>query len=292
MKKIVSIVLILFLLCGCAAKQSGGADGEQTQSQSPTEKESSGRTVHVSAMYSPTPVTELVADSTCIFEGTFLREESIDGMPYTWLLVFHLDRVLKGELTGDTVSVRTSMLELTEDVKYLVFCNGSGSVFEGKQTILSSSDAVSQGPYGLNVQSGLMGTEGKTYDDVVLAVEMVIASDQSNTASGGQADFCASDDLREIYDFSNTVVVAVPTAISFNGVGDRTTYECSVERTLKGEQFETILVTAMKDSLELGQSVLLLLTQHDAGSRAMVISSQNSVYPADSDEARQILSFS
>ena len=196
-------------------------------------------------------------------------------------------KVIRGSGCEGTVILRgLSESAFSAGREYLVFAGRSTSVFLGYdyyavETIICDA--------GTGVYEGSISGNTRNFAESCSYAEKYI-KDHPYTGSDELAhDYCRSDDVLDVYDFSTDVFIGKITGIALNVTGFSTTYTVECKKRLKGGGSGNVLVTAFKDSLTEGSEYLFLLTGEENGT-AFVVSSKRSVFPTDSEEYVRITS--
>ena len=241
-----------------------------------------------SASYAPWTIEDFIDNYPYVLEGVPVKGDAGEEQ-------LEIRRVYQGDIAADSVvSFRyqgavSFPAPAAGDDRFLIFAEPAASVFEN--AFYFRLGAVIY-PLGDSINANhMLGLEGCSYDDVIEKVTAYTASHPYSRAVYTAGDFCPSDDIREIFDFSSAVIEAVPQVVLIDTVPDRTTYICQVKDVLKGEDMETATVLTAKHAMKPGEAYLLLLTTPGPDSSTFIIAAQNSVFPADSGEAAQIRSF-
>lgn len=276
MKKLFIVFLILMLLLSACSAQR---------------KDPVPQTTFSSVSRTALNLEQTIEMFPYIFEGTPLTSEPYPASDTDVLMDVLVEKSYIGNLEeGTTIRFRTmdpALFPIGE--KRLIFAEAAGSVFADLFYLYSSTAIY---PVADSVNTGMIyGAEGKTYEEVIREVEEYVKKHQRTAETTIEGDYCKSNDLQEIYDFSLLAAEVIPQTILIDEVADRTTYICEVTDVLKGDDIETITVTVPKRAMELDASYILLLSKPSADSGVYVISAQRSVFLADSEEAELIRSF-
>lgn len=236
-------------------------------------------------------IEEVIESSPYIFEATILSNTILDGGDRGAEIRVQIEQEYYCDLQrNDVVTIRSMYPDLfPEGEKRLIFAEPAASVFDESFYYISG---IALYEVGETVNKGVLSCfDNMSYEEIIQTVESYAKEHAFEKEINIEGNFCSSDDLMEIYDFSLLAAEVIPQTILIDEVADRTTYICEVTDVIKGECMETMTVTVPKHAMELGASYVLLLTKPGPDSGVYTISAQRSVFPADSEEAEMIRSF-
>ncbi|MBQ1684419.1 MAG: hypothetical protein II072_02775 [Clostridia bacterium] len=233
--------------------------------------------------------------SPYIFEGVCLSAPDSAGdtdmyspMPS---YVFRVERVFRGDLEpGDEIIVRSAEdFGFAVGKTHLILAEAYASVFEQIELYFAPLAACREDRNGVILGDDLVGLEQLDHDSVIEYLTGMLPSHPYTGTGTVTGAYCTSTTLPAIVDYSDLIISVRPERVLINEFHARTTYLCTVTDTFKGSCEETIRVTAFKNSMQLGDSYLLLLIQPDPAYAFYELSSVKSVLPLSSDEAQAVI---
>ena len=279
MKKImVFFLLVLIVMSGCSNNKAASERNDlNLQSSS-------------SLSRAAWTIEDMMENEPYTFEGTCLSKEPLPENGASELLEIRVDKVYQGDLTENvTIQLRTMQSSLFPVGKcFLIFAEAGASVFSDSEYLISNASLYSEGD---SVNDGIfIDTDDLSYEEVICKVEEYVMTHQGVKEIDVQGAFCKSEEINEIYEFSDFVLEVEPYEILIDG-NDRTTYNCNVINTIKGQTNNTVTVIVFKNAMEIGQKYVLMLTKPSPESGVYIVSSNKSVMLAGSLEAEQIVSY-
>lgn len=284
MKKTILVLLsLLFVLSACSNMNISNEHDTRSQNITPIQN-----TASVSR--APETLEQMLNSFPCVFEGTCLKHGPAPDSGPSSLMDVKIEKVYQGDLTeGDRVTVSTIVPDLFPIGRScLIFAEPRENIFWQMSYLASNSTLYQKGD--IVNQDVIMGLDNLSYEDVIQLVEEYVNRHPYENNDIVEGVYCKSNDLHEIFDASSAVLEVVPEIIIYNGLPDRTTYSCQVNRALKGDSEDSVMIISFKDSMEVGKHYILLL-QLPQESSVFIPTAQNSVFPADSEEAELICSF-
>ncbi len=282
MKKIISALLSLTVFfTGCSSFSSQTPDILEIYPSNSSEK------YYTDMEYEGWTIEQYIENSQNIFWGTCTNiTERKDN--HVGVIGFQIKRVLKGDYDPEFSDFMTSYSEaFTLGQEYLIFCNKEASVFSGSDFYGISLVLFDQN--GKLVNEAIQELTAKTVlevnDYIGRYMNLHPATDDGRIRYG---DYCRSENLIEIYNYSSYALLLKITDILDNQLDDRTTYSFSVSAEYKGHVKDEEWLIAQKDSLHVGEEYLLLLNKPDATALFFIPSSRSSIYAADSAEVLTI----
>ena len=231
-------------------------------------------------------MVQIVESTPYIFTGTCteVKEIGYGGAEIT----FKYDKVYQGNIENETVILRSMYAEPFENGRnYLIFAIKSTSVFAGYE-YYSVEALYCDGTLGS--YADFISDATGTLNDVCRQLEECLTNHKYTGDYAVEGEYCKSEDISEIYDYSSDVLLVTVTGVFANESEDRTVYEFTTDKAYKGGIDEINKVVAEKNSLENGKQYILLLVKADDDSLFYVISSKNSVILPDSDDAKILAS--
>ena len=285
MKRLIILLFsIVFTFLGCACSNQDAEDNTNLLDESKTNRPISG----IDVQWSGWTIEQFVDSSSCVFYGKCIsKTESTIRQELT----FEIEEVYKGKY-DPLVSEFTALKSITFNVgnHYLLFCGLDASVYSGEDHY-GISTAVCDDDYGL-YHEGIFNLNLSSLEEVREYVYHYIADHPTDNKVPVNNDYCRSDDLRDIYDYASTVIVAKILGITDDSNTDRTSYSFEVKEILKGDTDGELWITAFKDSLKIGEDYILLLDKPEKTSVFFKMCSRKSIIPVMSEEAALIRSFS
>ncbi|MBR5714659.1 MAG: hypothetical protein IKX58_07735 [Clostridia bacterium] len=221
-----------------------------------------------------------------IFKGVCV-ESNLNEERLAADLSVRVAKVFRGNIHEDDVLfVRADDISFVKDEEYLFMTIPMASVYEDIE-LYYQADSVFPMTEGGSYEGYLKDISGLSNDELTAKLEEYVSENEYRGEYNMLGSYCKSDDVNEVFDFSDCVVKVKVKSVFLDSISDRTTYVCTVLESVKGKASEEINVTAFKNSLEDGKEYLLLLMGSEESGYTM--SSKISVLDADSEQATLIL---
>lgn len=280
MKRIVLIVVAAAMtaLCvGCASEEEGrqalSDNGKTYVSSEGTLKED-------------TSFTNCIDAAPVIFKGVCV-ESSLNEERLSADLSVRVAKVFRGDIHEDDVLfVRADDTSFAKDEEYLFMTIPMASVYEDIE-LYYQADSVFPMKEGGSYEGYLKDIKGLSNDELSAKLEEYVSNNEYMGEYNMLGSYCKSDNVNEVFDFSDCVVRVKVKSVFLDSIPDRTSYVCTVLESVKGKASGEINVTAFKNSLEEGKEYLLLLMGSEENGYTM--SSKISVLDVDSEQAALIL---
>ena len=248
------------------------------------------REVFAEAEWTGWNLEQFIQNSTNVFLGKCSYQETGSGPSGTNTvnLRFSIEENLKGIIDTEVKSFRAIPdISYQEGCEYLVFCGRDASVFSG-QDIYGISAVVWENN-GILIHEGIYNfPEAQNLRGVVDIVRKHVSDFPDDNENAVNNDYCRSDDLQKVYEFSDCVMTLEVTDI-FENQEDRTSYFFKPISIIKGQYYNEEWLITLKDAMKTGEKYLVFLTKPAQGSRYFIISSRNSVFELDSEKALSFL---
>ncbi len=232
-------------------------------------------------------IDQYIENSSCIFIGKCTEIKSKENGSAK--LRFDIQTVLKGTYDPDVRDFVTAYsYPFAKQKDYLIFCGRDASVYSGEDTY-GISAVLYDTQDGL-AHEGVFDLELENVSSVCGYIADYLEKHPSDGAVPVRNDYCRSEDLREIFDFASTVMVARITGVLDDSMEGRTSYSFEVKNVLKGSVNNEEWVLAFKQSMTVGEEYLLLLAKPDEQSVFFTMCSPKSILQADSEDAQAVLS--
>ena len=261
MKKNVLTALALIMMlslssCGVPAVKPGNGEG----------------TVSTQAQWLGWDLAQFIDNSEYVFRGKCLKKSVCKNGNAE--LCFDIHTVLKGNYdssVGTFISADPEWFKEGED--YLILCGREASVFwqkdfYGISTVIYTEDNEIK-------HEGISDLHLDIIEDIADFITAYCKTVPGNSPEAITGDYCRSGKLTDIYDYSSDVFVVEVERVIFNAVDDRTTYLFKVENTIKGGFSGEGCVIAFKDSMNVGEKYLLMVSKLD--DNVFTVCSLNSV---------------
>ncbi len=236
-------------------------------------------------------IDQYIEESPNIFIGTCtsvsVREKGI----HVGEMTFEITKVLKGSYDESVTRFEAlSAAPYLAGREYMLFCGKDADVYQDCVSYGISTQIYERGSGPTLTAEGVFGLQLKTMDEAVSYVEEYVATHVMKPLPEITGDYCHSDDVFEIYEYSDFVFLVEVTEEEQPWLAyDRTPYHFDVKEELKGHLTFEEYVVAFRDSMEVGKTYLLLLRKPDEGSVFFSMSSPKSVLPEESAEAQALL---
>lgn len=284
------ICMALLCLCSCAVLESRITKEQNTDSATQPQSEPVDD-------YTKTIVKGSLIDGYClemaldyastVFVGV-CTGKPIHNKNGTVDAEFTVEKVIRGNIkAGDTLMVRQYDESLfVYGNRSIVLSEEYSSVYEGIKSVYAAGEIINQQASKYN--GDMPDVKGMKYDDILKKIEQYAEKNTYKGENTAYGVYSESDKLEDIADFANCIVKVKTAKITNNTVSDRTSYECKVIESLKGETASIIPVIAFKDSMQVGKEYVLLLTKVGEVDTFYIMAAKQSVFSADSEQARSI----
>ncbi len=237
--------------------------------------------IHIEVDWAETTLEECIDKAPVILYGScekvdYRRNGGVE-------LVLNVQSCLRGDCSG-SVTLRAMMgASFAPGQEYLIFAQKEASVFDESEFY-----AVNQyiSDYHRGTYEGCISSEEKL--SVKSALKYTKKYVKKHPYTGDDViigDYCRSENLQEIFDWSSCVLSAKITGIFYDFAEDRTTYTIEPLMQLKGTVPENCHVVAKKNSMQPGEVYWLMLSKPDEHSLILTISSPYSVLVPGSEAA-------
>ena len=271
-------IIVLLLIC-CLSLMSCSNEASST-----TPESAQGMSVEVEKSLLTTEEFTSLYPTIIYGTCTSLRQEEISGIT-TYCFDIAVKKTLAGSIKKDVIEFRNYECLLKAGEEYFLGIEPVADVFSGEDyyigtVVFSPSQEKTPG----NV---LLPDSVKTTED--LEKELVRCAAVSPYAGNDEimGDYIRSEDPLEIAGQSEIILSATVTAIENAAANDRIWVSCEVKKIIKGKP-DSMHITAILPvgSVEEGDDYLLMLQHVDKNSTFLIVTSRNSVFPADSETAK------
>ena len=280
------LALVLFASCG----KISNTDYQGTADNNPLETNKPSIRVVSDAQWAGWTIDQTIDNSPYVFCGKCL---SLPNDPSTVqpLVEFKVEKAFQGQISEEIIKCKViGQNSFNAGESYLLFAHPSASVFSDISFQLFIDAVIGENISGA-YKGCITGLDFGSLNEAMNYVEEYISEHPYSGSNSMLGDYCRSSDLREIFDYSSNVFVAEITGVMNNSFSDRTWYSFRIIDEIKGSVKDEQHIVAFKDSMETGEKYLLLLQKPDETSISFVVDSLNSILPADSEEAQEVLSF-
>ena len=249
--------------------------------------EAKSRETAASPQWAGWTIDQYIENSSCIFIGkcTEIKQKENGSAK----LRFDIRTVLKGTYDPDVRDFVTAYsYPFAKQKEYLIFCGRDASVYSGEDTY-GISAVLYDTQDGL-AHEGVFDLKLENVSSVCGYIADYLEKHPSDNVVPIRNDYCRSEDLREIFDFASTVMVARITGVLDDTMEGRTSYSFEVKNVLKGSVNNEEWVLAFKQSMTVGEEYLLLLAKPDEQSVFFTMCSPKSILRADSEDAQAVFS--
>ena len=315
-KKFISLLLtIVFvtLAAGCADPEASIPDNANNAPvDEDTVDSSTGKEVYSSRHELYMTFTEFLAESDCAAIGTFVSY-GIDEDGYSDY-VFKISEVLRGEILEKEIHVCSAIghsnVQREVQGEYVTEYDFGGDIYtpgEEYVLILSKNDSLfNERPrYGIHAgvfipvkDTGASTMYGMPLTEVagknIASIKQMIRNSAMMRAQKKESNYTKETDLPAVVAESDFILEVKVTDLMVEGIyNNSNTYYCDVQKVLKGESITKseergdIMVTLMKDSVEVGGSYVVLVNQIGEDSLIYAQSSLSSVISVGDTETIQ-----
>ena len=229
-----------------------------------------------------------------IYKGIQIPEEATEisfemvsefGLPDMY---FRVDKVYRGDINaGDEINVMAiDFGAYGVGGSYILMTIPQASVFSGKELYYQADTTI--GLINGMCDCILPDVNGTGRGETEERIEAYIAGHPYTGETAVLYEYCTSDDLLEIAEYSDQVALVSADGIFVNE-GDRTVYNCTVGTCFKGQASGKIRVIAFKNGMEIGEKYLVLVSNASSDQPLYIMSSQRSLLRADSPEATELM---
>ena len=270
----VFLSVLLIALPSCAGRNTAASPQNGTNNADPSDVQTSSVRV---------PFDRIIEDMPVILSGTCTGVSYNDEYS-TAVLSFDIQNVYQGEYDPGITEFRAISSDIFSAGKeYVLFCRQYASVFEQKDFYSVGITVYEDG--GRVVCERASDLSFASMEAVRAHISDYAAKHPFAGDASVTGDYCRSEDLREIFEYSSNVLAADIKAVVSDDSPGRTVYSFDLVESLKGEVKGETMVVALKGSMEVGKRYLLLLSQPDPGAEFFVVSSPLSVLADGSEDA-------
>ncbi len=271
-KTVILLFVMVLVLSGCSANMASANANADTNAQNKVEADLVSLTLEQYAERTP-----YIFSGTCIS----VKDLHLDQAE----VQFKVDKVYQGEPEGTELILRSiDKTPFRRGGKYLIFATKYTSVFVGYDYYVVDA-LICDGASGIFADA----VSGRKYSfsEACSLVEAQVREHGYTGVYELKGDYCRSDDLKDICDYSTHIITAKITGIVIDIADDRNTYSVDIIETLKGDTKGIDWIVASK-GLEIGKEYLMLMTKPDDHSRFLVVDSSKSVFGIKDKDAELV----
>lgn len=272
------VCLFFSLICACSSTSSFN------------NVENGGISLTLSQLDGTYGIKDELDSSSEVFEGVCVSM-TITERFYQADMIVRVEKVYRGNiLEGDLINViGTDAACYKEGSRCIYMTTKHASLFSNKPLYYSSSYPIYMNSLGEWVCE-LEDFNGMSFAEIAAKVEEYVSANSFKGENVVVGEYCTSSDYTEIAAYSDCIALVVPHDVFVEGL-DRTCYECTVKKVLKGIISAEAVVVSFKNSMEPGAEYIVMLTENsDESGTVYSLSSSMSLIKANSAEAAELYS--